>query len=360
MSTDFLKLPGYAPIRPLLLDPDVTEIMINGPGQIFVERRGRMELSPFRFEDERQLSQLIELIARPTGRTVNTTSPYVDCRLPDGSRVNIIIPPLCLGGAAVTIRKFTRTLVAVDDLVSNQTLSAPMADLLRAAIRGRLNIIFSGATGSGKTTTLGILATEIREHERIVTIEDTAELNLPQKHVVRLECRRPGLEGAGEVTLEQLFRNSLRMRPTRILVGEIRGSEAVDMLQAMASGHDGCLGVLHASNPSDAMSRLGMMVLSRGLNLPLWAAQKQIAEAIDLVVQNELLPDGTRKITYVTEVTGVEGNELQLRDLFRFEHEGPDASGKVPGEFVATGFEPGFLDKLKKAGVAFPPSSAPS
>ncbi len=351
MNTDFLAQPAYTPIRPLLEDPEVTEIMINGPGEVFVERRGRMELSPFRFDSELQLNHLIELITRPTGRTVNTSMPYVDCRLPDGSRVNVIIPPLSLGGAAITIRRFTQTLRVVDDLVRNETMSPPMAELLCDAIRGRLNIIFSGATGTGKTTTLGILCKQIREDERIITIEDTAELQLSQKHVVRLECRRASVEGTGEVTLEELFRNSLRMRPTRIIVGEIRGNEAVDMLQAMASGHSGCLGVLHASTPADAMSRLAMMVLSRGLDLPLWAVHKQMAEAIDLVVQNELLPDGTRKITHVTEVAGVEGNDLQLRDLFRFEHEGPDETGKVPGEFVETGAEPGFLDKLRKAGV---------
>lgn len=242
----------------------------------------------------------------------------------------------------------------MEDLIRVGTLSEPMGELLCAAIRGRLNIIFAGATGTGKTTTLGILSTRIPESERIITIEDTAELALRQKHVVRLECRRASVEGTGEVTLEHLFRNSLRMRPTRIIVGEIRGSEAVEMLQAISSGHEGCLAVLHASSPMDAASRLAMMTLSRGLHLPLWAVHKQIADAIDLIVQHELLPDGTRKITHITEVAGVEGDGLQLRDLFQFRHRGPDATGKVPGRFVATGVVPAFLGKFRNAGVSIP------
>ncbi|MHC4415640.1 MAG: CpaF family protein [Planctomycetota bacterium] len=349
---DFLELPGYAPIRPLMLDPEVTEIMINGHREVFVERRGRMELSPFKFESEQQLKSLIELIVRPSGRSVDATWPYVDCRLPDGSRVNVIIPPLSLDGPAVTIRKFTQSLKDLDDLVRIGTLSEAMAELLRAAIRARLNIIFAGATGSGKTTTLGILGATIPESERIITIEDTAELNLPQKNVIRLECRRPSVEGTGEVTSEHLFRNSLRMRPTRIVVGEIRGAEAVEMIQAISSGHEGCLAVLHASSPADAVSRLAMMVLSRGMHLPLWAVNRQIAEAIDVIIQHELLPDGTRKITHITEVAGVDDDELRLQDLFEFRHQGPNETGKVPGTFAATGVEPGFLDKLRNAGVS--------
>ena len=354
MPSDFLQMPGFEPIRPLMLDPEVTEIMINGPRQVFMERRGRMELAPFKFDSERQLNTLIELMVRPSGRSVDAQTPYVDCRLPDGSRVNVIIPPLSLGGPAVTIRKFTQSLKEVKDLVRAGTLSEPMAELLCAAIRSRLNIVFAGATGTGKTTTLSILSTQIPESERIITIEDTAELQLRQPNVVRLECRRASVEGTGAVTSEHLFRNSLRMRPTRIIVGEIRGAEAVEMIQAISSGHQGCLAVLHASSPTDAASRLAMMMLSRGLHLPLWAINKQIADAIDLIVQHELLLDGTRKITHITEVVGVAGaagEHLELRDLFRFEHEGPDETGRVPGEFVATGTEPGFLGKLRKAGV---------
>jgi pilus assembly protein CpaF len=357
MPADFLQLPGFGPIRPLMLDPEVTEIMINGPRQVFMERRGRMELAPFKFESDRQLNTLIEQMTRPSGRSVDAQAPYVDCRLPDGSRVNVIIPPLSLGGPAVTIRKFTQTIKEVKDLVDAGTLNEPMAELLGAAIRSRLNIVFAGATGTGKTTTLSILSTQIPETERIITIEDTAELQLRQPNVVRLECRRASVEGAGAVTSEQLFRNSLRMRPTRIIVGEIRGAEAVEMIQAISSGHDGCLAVLHASSPTDAASRLAMMLLSRGLHLPLWAINRQIADAIDLIVQHELLPDGTRKITHITEVVGTagrDGDQLQLQDLFEFRHEGPDETGRVPGAFVATGAEPGFLGKLRKAGVELP------
>lgn len=357
MPVDFLELPGYAPIRPLMLDPDVTEIMINGARKVFAERRGRMELTPFHFESERQLNNLIELIVQPSGRSVDAARPYVDCRLPDGSRVNVIISPLSVNGPAVTIRKFTQSLKEVQDLVRVGTLSEPMAHLLCAAMRGRLNIIFAGATGTGKTTTLGIFSTKIPDSERIITIEDTAELHLRQANVVTLECRRASVEGTGEVTLEHLFKNSLRMRPTRIIVGEIRGGEAVEMLQSISSGHEGCLVVLHASTPQDAAARLALLVLSRGLHLPLWAIHKQIADAIDLIVQHELLADGSRKITHITEVTGVEDDAVQLRDLFTFEHDGPDETGKVPGRFVASGVEPGFLDKFRKAGVTLSQSA---
>ena len=311
---DFLTLPAYRPIRDLLADPAVTEIMINGPERVFVERKGLMKRAQARFQDEGQLRMLIEAILRHTGRIADAQTPYTDCRLPDGSRVNIILPPLALDGPAVTIRKFTRGLKELADLVRVGMLTEPQAELLGEAVLARRNILLAGASGTGKTTLLGILATRIPEHERIVVIEDTAELILEQPNVVRLECRRANVEGVGEVTLEHLLKNSLRMRPTRILLGEIRGSEAVELLQAISSGHGGCMAIVHASSPVDAISRLELMILSRGLRLPLWAIQRQIASAIDLIVQLELLPDGRRMVTHVSEVLDVVDDGIELRD----------------------------------------------
>ena len=351
----FLDHPALEPIRGLLLDPEVTEIMINGPSRVFVERHGVMEPYPLELGNEQQLQLLIGALLRPTGRSVSASAPYVDFRLPDGSRGNVIIPPLAVDGPAVTIRKFTRQLTKAADLIRVGTLSKRMAHLLGAAVKGRANIIFSGATGSGKTTTLQILSRYIPESERIITIEDTAELNLQQQHVVRLECRRANVEGKGGVTLSQLLRNALRMRPTRIIVGEIRGEEAVDMLQAISSGHEGCLAVLHASSPLDAISRLEMMSLSRGLMLPLWAIHKQIAAAIDLIVQHDQLTDGTRKITRITECAGVESDRVVLRDLFEYRRLRADESGREIGEWISSGGEPRFLRKLQKMGFTIPP-----
>lgn len=349
-----LDLPAIAPIRPLLEDPDVTEIMINGPKQVYVERKGTMELSPLHFRDENALRFLVETIVGPTGRSVNESTPYVDFRLEDGSRVNVILPPVALGGATVTIRKFTATLKGIADLVGVGTLTARMADFLVGAIKARLNILFAGATGTGKTTTLSILSSAIAEGERIITIEDTAELELLQSHVVTLQCRQPNMEGEGEITLGDLFKNCLRMRPSRILVGEIRGEEALDMIQAMTSGHDGCLGVLHAGTPQDAISRLEMMAMSRGLMLPLWAIHKQLATGLDLILQHELLPDGSRKITHITDVCGVEGDHVQLQDIFRFEHGGRDGSGRQLGGWTCSGVEPSFMHKFHKHGIELP------
>ena len=351
----FLDHPALEPIRGLLLDPEVTEIMINGPSRVFVERHGVMEPYPLELGNEQQLQLLIGALLRPTGRSVSASAPYVDFRLPDGSRGNVIIPPLAVDGPAVTIRKFTRQLTKAADLIRVGTLSKRMAHLLGAAVKGRANIIFSGATGSGKTTTLQILSRYIPESERIITIEDTAELNLQQQHVVRLECRRANVEGKGGVTLSQLLRNALRMRPTRIIVGEIRGEEAVDMLQAISSGHEGCLAVLHASSPLDAISRLEMMSLSRGLMLPLWAIHKQIAAAIDLIVQHDQLTDGTRKITRITECAGVESDHVVLRDLFEYRRLRADEAGREIGEWISSGGEPRFLRKLQKMGFTIPP-----
>jgi pilus assembly protein CpaF len=353
----FLDHPALQPIRALLIDPEVTEIMVNGPGQVFIERGGVMAPCPLQFRDEQQVHLLISALLQPTGRAVSSATPFCDFRLPDGSRGNVIIPPLALNGPVVTIRKFTKLLTSVGDLVRVGTLSQRMADLLAAAVRGRANIIFSGATGTGKTTTLAIVSRFIPDTERIITIEDTAELQLHQKHVIRLECRHANLEGRGAITLADLVKNSLRMRPTRIIVGEIRGDEAVDMLQAIASGHHGCLAVLHASSPVDAVSRLELMSLSRGLLLPLWAIHRQIASAIDLIVQHDLLSDGQRKITRITEVAGVEADRIALRDLFEYERTGAGADGRETGQWVCRGAKPRFLDRCERMGLSLPPET---
>ncbi len=353
--------PALGPIGELMADPDITEIMINGSEQVYVERAGLMELTDVRFDDEDDLRRLVEVLLRPTGRSVSSATPYADFRLADGSRGNVVIPPIALNGPVVTIRKFTKTLTGIADLIAAGTLSRQMAQLLGAAVAARANIIFSGATGTGKTTTLAILSRHIPETERIITIEDTAELNLQQRHVVRMECRRANLEGRGEVTMSELVRNCLRMRPTRIIVGEIRGAEAVDMLQAISSGHEGCLAVLHASSPVDAVSRLEMMSLSRGLMLPLWAVHKQIASAIDLVVQHDLLIDGTRKITRITELAGVEGDRIALTDLFTYERQGANQLGREVGKWTCSGKRPRFASKCEKLGVPLPAKAyAPS
>ena len=353
---DFLDHPAVQPIRDLLSDPEVTEIMINGPSApVIVERRGVMEPTAVRLRDREVLERLISALLQTSGRTVSAMNPYADFRLPDGSRGNVVIPPLAIDGPAVTIRKFTRSLTTIGDLLAAGSLSKRMAHLVGAAVRGRANLLFSGATGTGKTTTLGILSRFIPETERIITIEDTAELHLQQSHVVRLECRHANVEGRGAVTMADLLRNALRMRPTRILVGEVRGDEALDMLQAISSGHQGCLAVLHASSPVDAVSRLEMMALARGLLLPLWAIHRQIAAAIDLIVQHEFLGDGARKITRITQSAGVEGDQVMLEDLFRYERRGTDASGRERGEWVSTGARPRFLEKLAKMGLTIPP-----
>jgi pilus assembly protein CpaF len=351
----YLDHPALTPLRPLLLDPQVTEIMINGPSQVYVERRGVMQLDGLTFEDPRALDLAIAALLQPSGRTVSASAPYVDFRLPDGSRGNVVISPLALNGPVVTIRKFTKTVTTPAHLIERRTLSKRMALVLAAAVRGKANLIFSGATGTGKTTTLAILSRFIPESERIITIEDTAELQLLQKHVVRLECRQANVEGKGAITLAHLVRNALRMRPTRIIVGEIRGDEAVDMLQAIASGHQGCLAVLHASSPLDAISRLELMSLSRGLMLPLWAIHKQIASAIDLIIQHDFATDGTRKITRITEIAGVQEDRIVLRDLFEYQRRGADAAGHEYGQWVSSGGKPRFLAKCEKLGFTLPP-----
>ncbi len=350
----YYDYPAVKPIRHLLKDPQVTEIMINGCRQVFVERNGQMVLDGMKFANDDQVRMLIDRLLEPTGRSVSTAMPFIDFRLPDGARVNAIIPPPAVNGPTVTIRKFTRALKTVEDLINRGTLSPRMADLLCKSVEARLNIIFAGAAGTGKTTTLGILSSSIGESERIITIEDTAELILQQEHVVRLESRPPNAEGKGEILLSQLVRNALRMRPTRIIMGEIRGDEAVDMLQAIATGHDGCLAVLHASSPLDAVSRLEMMVLSRGLLLPLWAIHKQITSAIDLIVQHEIHRDGTRRITHIAAVGGVENDRIVLHNIFEYRRQGQDPSGKQVGQWLCHGVQDGFFAKFQKLGVPIP------
>lgn len=339
--------PGLLPIKRLMEDPTVTEIMINGPNQVFVERHGRMEEVPKVFMHPAQLDLLIDNLVVSVGRGVTARSPMVDLRMDDGSRVNICIPPVALQGGTVTIRKFTKSVKTLSDLVQRGTLTRKMAELLTLAVRAKLNLVFSGGAGSGKTTTLGILANHIGARERVVVIEDTAELDLTLAHCVRLECKPPNIEGTGAIPLSDLLRNSLRMRPNRILVGEIRGEEAFEMIHAMTSGHDGSMGVVHASSPTHAISRLELMLLSRGISVPLWAIQKQLATSIDLVLQHEIMADGVRRVTHVTELSRAENGQVVLEDLFTYDLAGYRDDGSAVGAFVCTGARPKFRKKLE-------------
>ncbi len=339
--------PGLAPIRSLLEDPTVTEIMINGPAQVWVERSGRMVELVSPFSQPAQLDLLVDNLVVAAGRGVNARTPMLDFRMEDGSRVNVCIPPVSLQGPAVTIRKFTHAVRSLQHLVHRGTLTVQMAEFLACAVRARLNLVFSGGTGSGKTTTLGILANQIPDSERVVVIEDTAELDLAIRHCVRLESRRPNNEGAGAITLGDLLRNSLRMRPTRILVGEVRGEEAYEMVHAMTSGHDGTMAVLHASSPEHAIMRLELMLLSRGLELPLWAIQKQIAGSVDVVLQHAIMQDGVRRITHISEVSRVEAGHVVVEPLFTYQLAGYAADGSAVGQFVAAGRRPKFHQKLR-------------
>ena len=341
---------GFGPLKALLEDKAVTEIMVNGPKKVYVEKEGKMFLSDITFENNQHLLYIIQKILMPTRRHVDELSPFTDVSLPDGSRVNIIIPPVSLTGPVITIRKFIKEFGSIEDLVTLDTLSRDMADFLIAAIRAKLNIIFSGATGSGKTTTLNILSTYISTRERIVTIEDTAELRLNQEHVVSLEARPGNIEGKGDITIRDLFRNTLRMRPGRIILGEVRSGEALDMLQAMCSGHEGSLAVLHASSPLDVVSRIETMILTSGINIPVWAIKKQIASSLNLIIQQEQLADGSRKITHITEARGLDKDELVLQDLFSYEIEGVEDS-KVKGTWKKHGVVPLFFSRFKKKGV---------
>ncbi|MCW4385428.1 CpaF family protein [Salinibacterium sp. SYSU T00001] len=347
---------GFGPLQRFLDDDAVTEIMVNGPNQIYVERLGRLDRSPVRFASEQHLRNIIERIVLRVGRRIDESSPLVDARLPDGSRVNAIIPPLAVDGSTLTIRKFSRDPFQVQDLIGFGTLTPQLATVLDAAVRARLNILVSGGTGTGKTTLLNVLSSFIPADERIVTIEDAVELQLQQPHVVRLESRPANIEGRGEITIRDLVRNSLRMRPDRIIVGEVRGGESLDMLQAMNTGHDGSISTLHANSPRDALSRLETMVLMAGLDLPLRAIRDQIASSVDVIVQISRLRDGSRRVTNLTEVMGIEGDRITLQDAFAFDRSaGVDAEGRVLGRIRPTGLRPRFEERFRELGIDVPP-----
>ena len=346
---------GFGPITPLLTDPSISEVMVNGPKQVYVERSGRLEITDVAFRDDAHVMHIIEKIVAPLGRRIDESMPMVDARLPDGSRVNAIIPPLSLNGPVITIRKFAADPFTVEDLIGFGTLTPDIAEFLEACVRVRLNVVVSGGTGSGKTTLLNVLSSFIPSDERIVTIEDAAELQLRQDHVVSLESRPPNIEGKGAIAIRDLVRNALRMRPDRIVVGEVRGGEALDMLQAMNTGHDGSLTTGHANTPRDMLSRLETMVLMAGMELPVRAIREQISSAIDLIVQTSRLRDGSRKIVQITEVQGMEGDVITLQDIFSFEQQGVDEDGKIQGRFYATGIRPRFMDRLEAAGVRLGP-----
>ena len=348
------ELLGLGPLEPLLQDDSITEIMVNGSKKIFIEQAGKLKLTDIYFYDDAHLMSIIERILAPLGRRVDESSPLVDARLADGSRVNIIIPPLSLVGPVVTIRKFSKNALSIKNLISFGTLSEQMAEFLKACIKARLNILVSGGTGSGKTTTLNAMSSFIPENERIVTIEDAAELKLQQRHVVTLESRPANLEGRGAITIRDLVKNALRMRPDRIIVGEVRAGEALDMLQAMNTGHDGSLTTAHANAPRDVLSRLETMVLMAGIDLPVRAVRTQVSSAIDLILQQSRIRDGSRKITHITEVQGMEGDVIILQDLFQYVQDYIDENGKSVGHFEATGLQPNFMDKFKMNGVELP------
>ena len=341
---------GYGPINPLIHDPTVSEIMVNSYNQVFVERDGKIERTDIIFRDNAHVLHTIDKIITPLGRRVDESSPMVDARLPDGSRVNAIIPPLAIKGPTLTIRKFATDPFTSEDLISFGTMTREIARFLRACVRARINMLVSGGTGSGKTTTLNVLSSFIPEKERIVTIEDAAELQLRQEHVVTLESRPANIEGKGQITIRDLVINSLRMRPDRIVVGEVRGGEALDMLQAMNTGHDGSISTLHANNPRDALARMETMVLMAGMDLPLRAIREQVSSAVNLIVQQARFNDGSRKITNVTEVVGMEGDIITLQDIFVYRQSGFNEKGYVTGKHLATGIIPKCMEKLKAYG----------
>jgi pilus assembly protein CpaF len=341
---------GLGPIEPLMRDPEVSDILVNTSRQVFVERMGKLEATPVIFRDDAHLMQIIDRIVSRVGRRIDESSPMVDARLTDGSRVNAVIPPLALDGPVLSIRRFGRTPLMVEDLIRIGSMTTEAADLLRGMVKARLNILVSGGTGSGKTTLLNCLSSFIPDNERIVTIEDSAELQLQQPHVVRLETRPPNIEGRGEVTQRDLVRNSLRMRPDRIIVGEVRGSECLDMLQAMNTGHDGSISTVHANSARDSLNRLEMMMQMSGFDIPLKAMRQQISAALDAVVHTARLADGSRKLLGISEVVGMEGDTIMLQELFAFTREGKDGDGNIIGRFVSTGIRPHFADRLKHSG----------
>ena len=348
------ELLGYGPLEPLLLDPNVGDILVNGYNQVYIERRGKLELSAVRFTDNAHLLKIIEKIASGVGRRVDESCPMVDARLPDGSRVNAIIPPLALDGPALSIRKFSKDPIKVKDLIKFGSITAEVAMVLEGMVRARLNILISGGTGTGKTTFLNVLSGFIPFDERIITIEDSAELQLQQEHVVRLETRPPNLEGVGEVTQRDLVRNALRMRPDRIILGEVRGSEALDMLQAMNTGHDGSLATIHANSPRDALTRLETMVSMAGLSIPDRAIGHQVASAINVVIQLARLSDGSRKMMNLYEIVGMEGDMITMQEIFAFDLLGLTEDRKVRGNFVVTGIRPKFMKRLEAMEIRLP------
>lgn len=347
---------GLGPLEPLLQDPTINDVLVNTYKHVYVERAGILEETNVMFKDDAHLMHIIEKIVSAVGRRVDESSPMVDARLADGSRVNVIIPPLAVDGPVLSIRRFGHVPIAAEDILANRTITPPILELLKGAIRARLNIVISGGTGAGKTTLLNVLSGYISDNQRIVTIEDSAELQLKQRHVVRLECRPPNVEGKGNVQQRELVRNSLRMRPDRIIVGEVRGEEALDMLQAMNTGHDGSLTTIHANSPRDAIARMETMALMANLNLPEKAIRQQIASAITIVIQISRMSDGTRRVTYITEITGMDEDVVSMQDIFLFEKRGVSASGRVLGGFSATGIRPHFAEKLKASGIAVPAS----
>ncbi|GEN44402.1 CpaF family protein [Alkalibacillus haloalkaliphilus] len=347
-------LTGFGPINPLLHDESVSEVMVNGPNQVYCERNGKLELTDIKFRDDDHVLHVIEKIVAPIGRRIDETSPMVDARLPDGSRVNAIIPPLALNGPTITIRKFAADPFTIEDLINFGTLTREMATFIDACVKARLNMFVSGGTGSGKTTTLNVLSNFIPNDERIVTIEDAAELQLGQDHIISLESRPPNIEGKGAITIRDLVRNSLRMRPDRIVIGEVRGAEALDMLQAMNTGHDGSLATGHSNSPRDMLSRLETMVLLAGVELPIKAIRDQISGAIDVIVQQSRFKDGTRRIEKITEVQGMEGDVIVLQDIFEFKQDGVDEQGKIIGHLAPTGVRPKFYEQLERSGIKIP------
>jgi pilus assembly protein CpaF len=348
------ELFGFGPIQPLLDDPTVTEVMVNGPHKVYVERKGRSVKTNVRFNDDDHVRRIIDRIVIPLGRRVDADNPLVDARMPDGSRVNAVIAPVAIDGPSITIRKFGKQALTVEDLVRFGSMTQTLADFFKACVVSRLNIIVSGGTGSGKTTLLNVLSSFIPDEERIVTIEDAAELRMSQDHVVRLETKKPNRDGSGGVSIRDLVRNALRMRPERIVVGECRGGEALDMLQAMNTGHDGSLTTLHANTPRDAISRIETMALMGGIDFPIKVIREQMAGAVQLIVQQARMRDGSRRITHVTEIAGMEGDKVILQEIFRFQEEGLDAEGKIKGALRASGLRPTFCTKLETHGFKLP------
>ncbi|HSV33233.1 MAG TPA: CpaF family protein [Pyrinomonadaceae bacterium] len=348
------ELFGLGPLEPLLSDSTISDILVNSPDKIYIERRGKIELTRVNFKDDEHLMRVIERIVSSVGRRIDESSPMVDARLKDGSRVNAIIPPLSIDGPVLSIRRFGAEPLRISALIENKALTKEIAEMLEMCVRARMNMVISGGTGAGKTTLLNALSAYIPENERIVTIEDSAELQLQQPHVVRLETRPPNIEGRGEVTQRDLVRNALRMRPDRIVIGEVRGGEAIDMLQAMNTGHDGSLTTVHANTPRDALSRLETMIQMTGMRLSERAMRQQIAAAINLVLQVARLSDGTRRVTSISEITGMEGETITMQEIFQFERTGVDREGVVVGRFRATGIRPRFAERLKAHGMQLP------